>query len=126
VNAAVNTGRTECVALRNQRRRMELNRSRSRRLHIRSASAGVSGGRSVSYDVVSVYTLMLGDEEGPATVSVHATAEEAWRALDSEVRARCGLRPRPRRVIDPEAATRLADAWRAGDVSGRSIPIRSP
>ncbi|WP_028933254.1 hypothetical protein [Pseudonocardia spinosispora] len=73
----------------------------------------------MSYDVVSVYTLMLGDEEGPATVSVHATAEEAWRALDSEVRARCGLRPRPRRVIDPEAATRLADAWRAGDVETR-------
>lgn len=73
----------------------------------------------MSYDVVSVYTLLIGDGDGPTTVSVHPTAEEAWRALDREVRARCGLRPRPRRVIDPDAATRLADAWRAGDFDTR-------
>ena len=78
----------------------------------------------LSYDVVSVYTLTMGDEYGPATVSVHATAEDAWRALDREVRARCGLRPRPRRVIDPEAATRLADAWRAGEAESRFWQIR--
>jgi hypothetical protein len=69
----------------------------------------------MAFDAVSVYTLILGDGDDPTTVSVHATAEEAWRALDREVRARCGLRPRPRKVINPEAATRLADAWRAGD-----------
>ncbi|HEY1969681.1 MAG TPA: hypothetical protein VGH89_17135 [Pseudonocardia sp.] len=73
----------------------------------------------VSYDVVSVYTLLIGDEGGPATVSVHTSAEEAWRALDREVRARCGLRPRPRRLVDPDAATRLANAWRSGDVEAR-------
>ena len=73
----------------------------------------------MSYDVVSVYTLTMGDEDGPTTVSVHATAEEAWRALDREVRARCGLRPRPKRLVEPEAATRLADAWRAGDPETR-------
>jgi len=73
----------------------------------------------LSYDVMSVYTLMLGDEYGPATVSVHSAADEAWRALDREVRARCGLRPRPRRVIDEGAATRLADAWRSGDPEAR-------
>jgi hypothetical protein len=73
----------------------------------------------MSYDVVSVYSLLIGDEHGPATVSVHASADEAWRALDREVRARCGLRPRPRRVIDPDAATRLADAWRSGDLESR-------
>jgi hypothetical protein len=73
----------------------------------------------VSYDVVSVYTLLVGDEDGPATVSVHPTADDAWRALDREVRARCGLRPRPRRVVDPEAVTRLADVWRAGDPETR-------
>jgi hypothetical protein len=78
----------------------------------------------LSYDVVSVYTLTMGDEYGPATVSVHATAEDAWRALDREVRARCGLRPRPRRIIDPEAATRLADAWRAGEAESRFWQIR--
>jgi hypothetical protein len=73
----------------------------------------------MSYDVVSVYTLLIGDERGPSTVSVHSTAEDAWRALDREVRARCGLRPRPRRVIDPDSATRLADAWRSGDFESR-------
>jgi hypothetical protein len=73
----------------------------------------------VSYDVVSVYTLLIGDENGPATVSVHPSAEDAWRALDRDIRARCGLRPRPRRVINPEAATRLADAWRHGDFENR-------
>jgi hypothetical protein len=79
----------------------------------------------VSYDVVSAYTLLMGDEDGPATVSVHATAEDAWRALDREVRARCRLRPRPRRVADPEATARLADAWRAGDAESRFWQIRS-
>jgi hypothetical protein len=74
---------------------------------------------TVSYDVVGVYTLIMGDGYGPATVSVHGTAEDAWRALDREVRARCGLRPRPRRVISPEASTRLADAWRSGDLEAR-------
>jgi hypothetical protein len=84
-------------------------------------------------DMVSVYTLLLGDETGPATVSVHASAEEAWRALDREVRARCGLRPRPRRVTDPDSATRLADAWRAGDIECRfwqilphQVPVMVP
>lgn len=73
----------------------------------------------MSYDVVSVYTLTIGDELGPTTVSVHASADEAWTALDREVRARCGLRPRPRRVVSPESATRLADAWRSGDAECR-------
>jgi hypothetical protein len=78
----------------------------------------------VSNDVVSVYTLVMGDEYGPATVSVHSSAEMAWRALDREVRARCGLRPRPRRVVNPDAATRLADAWRSGDAEARFWQIR--
>ena len=73
----------------------------------------------MSCDVVSVYSLLIGDEHGSATVSVHASADEAWRALDREVRARCGLRPRPRRVVDPDAASRLADAWRSGDIECR-------
>ncbi|MBO0850160.1 MAG: hypothetical protein J2P20_11900 [Pseudonocardia sp.] len=78
----------------------------------------------MSYDVLGVYTLTMGDEDGPTTVSVHTSAEDAWRALDREVRARCGLRPRPRRVVDPDAASRLADAWRAGDVEARFWQIR--
>lgn len=71
------------------------------------------------YDVVSVYTLTMGDERGSATVSVHTSADAAWQALDREVRSRCGMRPRPRRVVDPDAATRLADAWRWGNPEDR-------
>ena len=77
------------------------------------------------YEVVSAYTLVLGeaceDDPGGARpeVSVHSTAEEAWRALDAGVRARCGMRPRPRRHIDPDAVVRLADAWRAADLTAR-------
>jgi len=73
----------------------------------------------VSFDVVSAYTLLVGDGDGPPSVSVHSTADEAWRALDKEVRSRCWMRPRPRRKMDADAATRLANAWRAGDPENR-------
>ena len=76
-------------------------------------------------DVVSAYTLILGDEYGPATVGVYSSAEEAWKALDREVRGRCKLRLRPRRAVDPEATTRLADAWRAGNPEERFWQILS-
>ena len=76
-------------------------------------------------DVVSAYTLIVGDEDGPAAVGVYSSAEEAWTALDREVRGRCGLRPRPRRVVDPEAIGRLADAWRAGNAEERFWQILS-
>ena len=67
------------------------------------------------YEVVSAYTLLVGDIASAPTVSVHTTADEAWRALDAEIRWRCGMRPRPRLQMDADAATRLANAWRAGD-----------
>ncbi len=73
----------------------------------------------MSYEVVSAYTLLVGDADGPASVSVHTTADDAWRALDCEVRERCGMRPRPRRQMDSDAATRLANAWRAADPESR-------
>lgn len=74
----------------------------------------------MSYEVVSAYTLLVGDAKGgPPTVSVHTTADDAWRALDREVRERCRMRPRPRRRTDAEASTRLANAWRAGDPEHR-------
>ena len=76
-------------------------------------------------DVVSAYTLILGDEYGPATVGVYSSAEEAWKALDQQVRERCKLRVRPRRAVDPEATGRLADAWRAGHPEGRFWQILS-
>lgn len=78
----------------------------------------------MSYDVVSAYTLVVGDEDGPPSVSVHATADEAWRMLDYEVRRRCRMRARPRRRVDAEATTRLADAWRASDRENRFWQIR--
>lgn len=74
----------------------------------------------MSYEVVSAYTLLVGEAGGaPPTVSVHSTAEDAWKTLDRQVRERCRMRPRPRRKIDADAATRLANAWRAGDPENR-------
>jgi hypothetical protein len=78
----------------------------------------------MSYDVVSAYTLVIGGEDGPPNVSVHATAEEAWRALDLEVRRRCRMRARPRRRVDAEAVARFADAWRSADRERRFWQIR--
>jgi hypothetical protein len=87
----------------------------------------------VSFEVVSAYTLLVGDADEPATVSVHSTADDAWQELDREVRRRCGMRPRPRRRTGAEAATRLANAWRAGDpecrywnVTVHRLPIPLP
>lgn len=73
----------------------------------------------MGFEAVSAYTLLVGDAAAPPTVSVHTTAEEAWRALDREVRERCGMRPRPRRRMDADATARLANAWRAGDPDSR-------
>lgn len=69
----------------------------------------------MSFDVVSAYTLLVGDAAGPPTVSVHTTADDAWRALDREVRERSRMRPRPRRRTDADSVARLANAWRAVD-----------
>lgn len=86
----------------------------------------------MAFEVVSAYTLLVGDVDG-STVSVHTTAEDAWRALDAEVRARCGMRPRPRRLMDADAVARLANAWRDGDpecrywnVTAHRLPIPVP
>ena len=87
----------------------------------------------MSFEVVSAYTLLVGDANEPASVSVHSTADGAWQALDREVRRRCGMRPRPRRRTDADATTRLANAWRAGDpevrfwnVTVHRLPIPLP
>lgn len=87
----------------------------------------------MSLDAVSAYTLVIGDEDGPADVQVHSSADSAWQALDAEIRERCGMRPRPRRVTDPDAAARLADAWRAVEpdtrfwqVQAHRLPILLP
>lgn len=87
----------------------------------------------MSLDAVSAYTLVIGDGEGPAEVQVFTAADEAWHELDAAIRERTGLRPRPRRVVDPEAAARLADAWRAAEpevrywqVQAHRLPILLP
>lgn len=88
----------------------------------------------MSYEVVSAYTLLVGDAKGgPPTVSVHTTADDAWKALDREVRERCRMRPRPRRRTDSDASTRLANAWRAGDpehrfwnITAHRLPVPMP
>ena len=87
----------------------------------------------MSFEVVSAYTLLVGDADEAATVSVHTTAEDAWKALDREVRRRCGMRPRPRRRTDADATTRLANAWRAGEpecrycnIAVHRLPIQLP
>ena len=87
----------------------------------------------MSYDVVSAYTLVLGDDTGAPVVSVHGTAVEAWKELDREVRSRSRMRPRPLRKVDEESATRLANAWRAADpenrfwnVTAHRLPILLP
>lgn len=66
-------------------------------------------------EVVSAYTLVVGEYPDDPRVSVHSTADEAWRALDREIRSRCRMRLRPRRVAGPDGTSRLADAWRASD-----------
>lgn len=76
------------------------------------------------FDVVCAYTLVIGDEKSPPAVGVYASAEEAWRALDQEVRLRCRMRARPRRAVDPDAVARLADAWRATERGSRYWQIR--
>ena len=87
----------------------------------------------MSYEVVSAYTLVIGEDDAPPSVTVHTTADDAWRALDREIRSRCGMRPRPRRVVDQPGASRLADAWRDADpearywqVTAHRLPIMLP
>jgi hypothetical protein len=70
------------------------------------------------YEVVSAYTLLVGDDGGPM-LSVHTTASDAWHALDREIRERCRMRPRPRRRVGADAAARLANAWRDADPDSR-------
>jgi hypothetical protein len=81
--------------------------------------------RSVPYDVVSVYTLVIGDGSGSAVISVHGTADEAWRALHRAVRARSRVSWPTWRPVRPETVRRLATAWRDGDRDQRFWQIRA-
>jgi hypothetical protein len=77
----------------------------------------------VSY--VSAYTLMIGDGGEAPAISVHGSAEEAWRALDRELRVRARKGRVRFRPVDPDEVGRRADAWRAGDRENRFWQIRA-
>lgn len=66
------------------------------------------------YEAVSAYTVLIGETGSTTTVTVHGSADEAWRALAEAVRSR-STRWMPRGT---EAAT-LADRWRLGDPTRR-------
>ncbi|HEY2221310.1 hypothetical protein [Actinomycetospora sp.] len=51
----------------------------------------------MTYDAVSAYTVLLGDGDGPTTVSVHGSAVDAWAALAAAL----GNRPTPDRADAP-------------------------
>ncbi|MET0189258.1 MAG: hypothetical protein ABW212_09685 [Pseudonocardia sediminis] len=85
------------------------------------------------HEMVSAYTLVIGEDADSPSVTVHTTADDAWSALDREIRDRCGMRARPRRAVDSDSASRLADAWRAADpetrywqVTAHRLPIMLP
>ena len=73
----------------------------------------------MTYDAVSAYTVLFGDGEAPARVSVHGSADEAWGALDLLVRGRSRRwRARPA-TIDEGRVTELAERWRRADPERR-------
>lgn len=84
-------------------------------------------------EVVSAYTLLVGDADGPPVISVHTTADDAWRALDRAVRRRSGRGLRLPWRADAESAEQRANAWRAEDpacrywnVTAHRLPIMVP
>ena len=66
------------------------------------------------YEAVSAYTVLVGEAGSATTVTVHGSADEAWRALIEAVRCRT-TRWMPR---NGDAAA-LADRWREGDPERR-------
>jgi hypothetical protein len=91
---------------------------------------------SVTYDAVSAYTVLLGDGDGPTTVSVHGSAVDAWGALAAALgtrptsdRADAPRRrwlpvPRPVAVVPQEGLSQdevhdAAESWRLVDPTRR-------
>ena len=88
----------------------------------------------MSYEMVSAYTLLIGDADGPAAVSVHQSAAQVWTALGDAVYARSVVRPlHADTELDADSAAALADAWRAEDpatrywsVTAHRLPVHMP
>ncbi|MGH3795126.1 MAG: hypothetical protein ACRDSP_09575 [Pseudonocardiaceae bacterium] len=72
------------------------------------------------YEAVSAYTVVVGESDGVTTVTVHGSADEAWRALIQAVRSR-STRWMPRN----DEAAGLADRWRLGDPERRFWQVSS-
>jgi hypothetical protein len=80
------------------------------------------------YEAVSAYTVVIGETGAATSVTVHGSADEAWRALSEAVRGRSS-RWLPRNAD----AAELADRWRAGaperrfwQVSAHQLQVMMP
>lgn len=80
------------------------------------------------YEAVNAYTVLVGESGSATTVSVHGSADAAWRALDEAVRSRStSWMPRT------GDAAALADRWRRGaperrfwQVSAHQLQVMMP
>ncbi|HEY2764843.1 MAG TPA: hypothetical protein VGJ13_12660 [Pseudonocardiaceae bacterium] len=72
------------------------------------------------YEAVSAYTVLVGETDGTTTVTVHGSADQAWRALAEAVRGR-STRWMPRN----DDAAALADRWRQADPQRRFWQVSS-
>lgn len=66
------------------------------------------------YEAVSAYTVLVGETGSATTVTVHGSADEAWRALTEAVRSRSS-----RWMSRHGDAAALADRWRSSDPQRR-------
>lgn len=73
----------------------------------------------MTYDAVSAYTVLFGDGDGPATVTVHGTAEDAWSALDRLVHRRRVPRWGRAVSVDETRVRAAAERWRRDDPERR-------
>lgn len=73
----------------------------------------------MTYDAVSAYTVLFGDGDAPASVSVHGSADEAWGALDVLVRGRSRRWRARGGAVDEDQVTELAERWRRADPGRR-------
>ena len=93
----------------------------------------------MTYDAVSAYTVLLGDGDGPTTVSVHGSAVDAWAALAAALgaqrapdrgdatrrrwlpvpRPHAAVSVVPRDGLSQEEVHEAAEAWRRVDPARR-------
>lgn len=99
----------------------------------------------MTYDAVSAYTVLLGDGDGPTTVSVHGSAVDAWAALATALgaqqaadpvearrrrwlpvpRSHSAVAPVPRDGLSQDAIHDAAESWRQVDPTRRFWQVTS-